>query len=50
MGRQQRELRARTGWLSPLTLPGILADGGAQGVNSELGVARRMSREGGECR
>ena len=36
MGRQQRELKARTGWLSLLTLPVILGDGGAQGVNSEL--------------
>ena len=49
MGRQQRELKARTGCLSTLTLPVILGDSGAQGVNSELGITRRMSQEGSEC-
>lgn len=53
MWRQQREAEARTDWLSTLTLPVILGDSGAQGVNVELGVTCRMSRERraplGEC-
>lgn len=45
MWRQQREAEARTDWLSTLTLPVILGYSGAQGMNVELGVTCRMSRE-----